>query len=213
MYYIIFDLEFNQEYDSLKVNKNVKNPNCPFEIIQIGAVKLDENLREISTLDRVIKPEIYTEIHPLVKRITNLTMDQLIKGKPFKEVYKDFIDFIKNDRSVLCVWGMADMKELFRNIEYYELDTSVLTKEYINIQFFASKHFNCPKGTNIGLRNTVELLNIPLKNEFHNAFNDAYYTTEIFKKIYDKKFKPKIYNVDKYLRKKRQRNSTIIKSH
>ena len=40
MEYIIFDLEFNQGFDK-KLNKTVSNEKCPFEIIQIGAIKLD----------------------------------------------------------------------------------------------------------------------------------------------------------------------------
>ncbi|MCY6372138.1 3'-5' exonuclease [Clostridium ganghwense] len=206
MNYIIFDLEFNQGYNSIKRNKNAITPKCPFEIIQIGAVKLDENFETISTLDRLIKPEIYNKIHHFVKEITGITMEQLNKGKPFNEIYKELIEFVKNDRSILCVWGMGDMKELFRNIQYHELDTSLIPKEYINIQSYASKYLKCPKGTNIGLRNAVELLHIPIKNQFHDAFNDAYYTAEIFKKIYNEKIIPKIYNLNKHMRVNRQNN-------
>ena len=43
MNYIIFDLEFNQGFDRLN-NKTVSNAKCPFEIIQIGAIKLDSEL-------------------------------------------------------------------------------------------------------------------------------------------------------------------------
>ncbi|WP_341421131.1 hypothetical protein [Clostridium magnum] len=42
------------------------------------------------------------------------------------------------------------------------------------------------KGVNIGLHNAIELLHIPVKKQFHNAFNDACYTVEVFKKIYNK---------------------------
>lgn len=44
MNYILFDLEFNQYFNSLKIDTNITKPKCPFEIIQIGAIKLDENL-------------------------------------------------------------------------------------------------------------------------------------------------------------------------
>ncbi len=198
MNYIIFDLEFNQGFNFSKGNKNTETPKCPFEIIQIGAIKLDKNFHTISTLDRLVKPKIYNKMHPFVKKMTGITMAKLNTAKPFNEVYKEFIDFVKNDRSILCVWGMVDIEELFRNIEYHQLDPSPIPKEYLNIQFYASKYFNCSKGTTIGLSNTVELLKIPLKKQFHNAFNDAYYTAETLKKIYNEKIEPKIYNLDKH---------------
>lgn len=197
MNYIIFDLEFNQGYNSIKGNRNLTTPKCPFEIIQIGAIKLDENFEMISTLNRLIKPEIYTDIHPFVKEITGITIEQLNTAKTFNKIYEEFIEFIKGERSVLGVWGVADMKELFRNIEYHQLSSLLIPKEYINIQFYASKYLNCPKGTNIGLRNAVELLDIPIEGQFHDAFHDAYYTAEIFKKIYNETIKFNIYNPHK----------------
>ncbi|MBU5484761.1 exonuclease domain-containing protein [Clostridium sp. MSJ-11] len=193
MNYIIFDLEFNQHYNFIEDNTTARNYKCPFEIIQIGAVKLDENLQTLSTFNNIVKPEIYTRIHPYVKQMTNITTENLNKGKAFKEVYKAFVEFAEF-KSILCIWGLSDMKELFRNIEYHNLDSSLISKEYINIQREASKFFKLPKGTNIGLSNAVNLLNIQSNMEFHDAFNDAYYTSEVFKKIYISDLKPKIYN-------------------
>ncbi len=209
MNYIIFDLEFNQSLNSKKENKNLIASKCPFEIIQIGAVKLDENLQVISTLDKLVKPELYTTMHPFVEEITGITIDVLNTAQSFKKIYKEFTEFMGDDRSILCVWGIADIKELFRNIEYHGLDISPVPKEYINLQLYASKYLNCPKGTNIGLQNAVELLNIKLESNFHNAFNDAYYTAEVFKKVYNKNIKPNIYNRTKNLRF--NRNNTVKK--
>ncbi|MEW9096877.1 MAG: 3'-5' exonuclease [Clostridiaceae bacterium] len=200
MNYIIFDLEFNQHYNFLEDNTTARNYKCPFEIIQIGAVKLDESLQTVSTFDSIIKPEIYTRIHPYVKQITNITTENLNKGKSFKEVYKAFVEFAEF-KSILCVWGLSDMKELFRNIEYHSLDSSLISKEYINIQHEASKFFKLPRGTNMGLSNAVKLLNIQSNMKFHNAFNDAYYTSEVFKEIYSSDLKPKIYNYMKKINK------------
>ena len=194
MNYIVFDLEFNQNYNFSKKTNNIINPKCPFEIIQIGAVKLNDNFETIGALDILVKPQIYTELNPFVREITGLTMDELARGKSFKEMYKEFIEFIKTDRSVLCVWGVADIKELFRNIEFHELATTMVPTEYINIQSYASMELNCEKGINIGLSNAAKLLGIPIESQFHNAFNDAYYTAEVFKKIYNKEIKSNVYN-------------------
>lgn len=54
MNYIIFDLEFNQGFDRLN-NKTVSNAKCPFEIIQIGAIKLDSELNILDTFSSYIK--------------------------------------------------------------------------------------------------------------------------------------------------------------
>lgn len=198
MNYIVFDLEFNQGYNYGIEPKTIINPKCPFEIIQIGAVKLNENLERIGALDVLIKPEIYTTLNPFVKELTGITMDELNSGKSFKEMYSEFIEFMNTDKSILCVWGMADIKELFRNIEYHELDSTMVPTEYINIQSYASKELNCQKGINIGLCNAAKLVGIPIESQFHDAFNDAFYTAEVFKKIYSNEIKAKLYNPHKH---------------
>lgn len=58
MNYIVLDLEWNQSADG----KAYTNSRIPFEIIQIGAVKLDENFSEISQFDRYIRPAVYTKL-------------------------------------------------------------------------------------------------------------------------------------------------------
>ena len=51
MNYIVLDLEWNQA--AYKADEEWK---IPFEIIEIGAVKLDENCQIIETFQRLIRP-------------------------------------------------------------------------------------------------------------------------------------------------------------
>ena len=73
MNYIVLDLEWNQSADG----KAYTNSRIPFEIIQIGAVKLDENFSEISQFDRYIRPAVYTKLHDKVQEILNVTIEEL----------------------------------------------------------------------------------------------------------------------------------------
>lgn len=154
----------------------------------------------------MVKPTIYPDLNPFVKKLTNLSIDSLNKSKPFMEIYKDFLKFLNEDKNILCIWGMTDMKELFRNIVYYQLDTESIPKEYINVQAYTGKYLNYPKSVNIGLSNAVELFHITKSNDFHDALNDAFYTAEVFKKIYSEKIKTKIYKLNS---KPRYRNKHI----
>jgi len=192
MNYIIYDLEFNQKNNDHIENENNQFSSIPFEIIQIGAIKLNENFETLSTFDALIKPTIYKTIHPIVENITKITDEQVSSCKDFINVYKDFLNFIGDDEIVLCVWGIVDIKELIRNAKFYNLSTSVIYK-YIDIQAYASKYLKTEKKLKIGLKNAIELLNISIEGDFHNAFYDAYYTAEIFKIIHDHNMKPIVY--------------------
>ncbi len=182
MYYIVCDFEFNQAYDFELDQKTKSNPLCPFEIIQIGAVKLSENFEEIGEFNMLIKPTLYPKLNPYVSKLTGITDESFNNNiNTFNEVIKQFSTFCGDDRPILCVWGKNDISTLFKNIEYNETKDIKLPIEYINIQEYASRKLKHYSGTHIGLRRAIEQLDIDLNLNYHDALNDAKYTAEIFK--------------------------------
>ena len=183
MNYIVFDLEFNQSFDFKTGSSPASNPECPFEIIQIGAVKLDSNLETVGYFNYYIKPVIYKRIHPYVEKITGITQEMLDSGHNFSEVYEALCDFADPSEDIFCSWGSDDIKSLYRNIRYHKLKASKIPDRYMNIQSFATSYLKYEPGRSIGLKNAVELLNIKITSDFHNALNDAVYTAEVFKLV------------------------------
>ena len=59
MDYVIFDLEWNQ----CPYGKGKENPKLPFEIIEIGAVKMDGERNVLGTFHRIVKPVVYQHLH------------------------------------------------------------------------------------------------------------------------------------------------------
>ena len=59
MDYVIFDLEWNQ----CPYGKEKENPKLPFEIIEIGAVKMDGERNVVGTFHRIVKPVVYQHLH------------------------------------------------------------------------------------------------------------------------------------------------------
>lgn len=188
MKYIIFDLEFNQSS-----NKEDRIAELPFEIIQIGAVKLDEDFKTISTFNELVKPTVYKNILPYIQDLTKITDEMVSSAKEFTNIYYDFMNFIGKEDITFIIWGIVDLRELYKTIIYFNLPTKNFPNLYIDIQDYASKHFKVPGVKSIGLKNALDFLNIPISSEFHNAFNDAYYTAEVFKKLYTDSIEPKIY--------------------
>lgn len=225
MDYIVFDLEFNQLYakknEEINNNNNnlgnnniiesnplqnkyniIDNKTCemPFEIIQIGAIKLNENLEVLSTFNKLVKPSLYKEIHPFIEDLTGINNEMVKNEQCFPSVYKEFLKFIGSNDFTMCVWGIDDIKQLIRNINFYKLNIHNNIKKYIDIQSLASKEYKTKKGNRLGLKAAVEFWNIPIKNDFHNALNDAIYTTEVFRNIFNKNLKPNIYSNPNYNR-------------
>lgn len=193
MHYIVFDLEFNRDTVSLQ-NTGKSISQYPFEIIQIGAIKLNSTGNAVATFNRYVKPSIYTQISPFVTELTNISTDQLLNEAPFTEVLDNFINFIGDDEYVFCTWGMSDMKELFKNIEYHKLNKKRLSEMFINLQPYVSTYLNLPQTKLLNLQFAVESLGISAPYQFHNALYDAFYTAKIFKKLSSTDLQPKRYD-------------------
>lgn len=195
MNYIIYDLEFNQ-YDTNsteEINKDLCKE-LPFEIIQIGAIKVNEYFKIVGTFNKLIKPTLYTSLHPYVKNLTKIDMEEVNNSKTFPEIFYEFVDFIGDDNPILSIWGLADIRELYKNISFHNIPKELIPLDYIDIQEITSKHLKAPGGSRIGLKNAVEIFNLHIEEDFHNAFSDAKYTLEVFKKIYNPNIKSSIYS-------------------
>ena len=184
MEYVIIDLEFNQPFAFSKGLKTVLVPECPFEVIQIGAVKMNADFEIADSRSFLSKPSVYKRIHPFVKKITGLGSEAFLKQQIFPKVYEDFIEFLGNDEYVFCVWGSGDMRTLFDNISYYRLENRLIDK-YIDVQKMASRRLESLPGNSIGLKTAVEAFELETNEDFHDALNDALYTAKIFQTLRD----------------------------
>nr|WP_312576243.1 3'-5' exonuclease [Sedimentibacter sp.] len=208
MQYIVLDLEFNQDIASLNTADKQKLKNT-FEIIQIGAIKLDSKFNTVSTFDRYIKPVIYMKINSFVAELTGITTEKLLEEETFTEVFNSFVKFIDDTDSIFCIWGMSDIKEIFKNVEYNKLNLNLLPRMFINLQPYVSTYLNLPHKKQLRLEHAVELLGIEANYKFHNAFYDAYYTAEIFKKINNPYIIPRFYDPKHVIIRPRQRKQVI----
>ncbi|MBP3306366.1 MAG: hypothetical protein J6L66_01960 [Anaerotignum sp.] len=137
----------------------------------------------------------------------------MLADKPdFKEAYSGFLKFIGEEPAILCTWGGDDIKSLFRNILFYDLDADALTNQFLNVQPFAAEYLNYEAGKAIGLKNAVEALGIPEGETFHNALNDAVYTAKIFAITHPEEIKADTFNPLTMLAKKPKKLRTNVKS-
>lgn len=179
MNYVIFDLEWNQSSDREQVNKELT-----FEIIEIGAIKLNSEFKEIGRFHEVVAPKIYRELHWATKDLIMLTMDELKKGRGFEEVGREFLEWCQKDGNyIFCSWGAMDLVELQRNCRFYKFDYSFpMPFFFYDIQKLYSKCFLDGKKS-ISLEAAVNERNIEKNIPFHSAFADAWYTSLVFKTL------------------------------
>ena len=190
--YTVVDFEFNQAFDFGSGSVET-DPACRFEIIQIGAVKLDENYNEVGRFSAFIKPELYKRLHPYVAKMTGITEAELRNAGSFEEVYAKFCEFAGENR-IYCVWGSSDIRVLYRNLSYHGIIKGDIIAEYIDVQQIMAKYLKYGRGRSIGLKNAVEMLELEIDMPFHNALGDAVYTAEVFKHIHNEGMGIRVFN-------------------
>lgn len=174
MNYIVFDLEWNQSASG----KKYTNKKLPFEIIEIGAVKLNSDLEETGRFNELVKPKVYKNINRITGNIVHLKAAELKNARTFDKVWESFMDFCGEDY-LFCTWGNLDLIELQRNIKFHHLQS--LSEEpirFLDVQKIFALQFEGKKSQHT-LEYAVDLCNIKKDIPFHRAFTDAYYTAKV----------------------------------
>ena len=181
MNYIVFDLEWNQAADL----KTRRENSLLFEIIEIGAVKLNEKNELIGHFHELIKPQVFHAMNQVTGELIHLKMDQLENCRSFPEVADDFLEWCGSD-CIFCTWGNLDLTELQKNMDYYNMTpVSEKTIWFYDVQKLFSIAYE-DRTIRRTLQYAVEYLDIEKNVAFHRAYADAYYTAEVIKRITDK---------------------------
>lgn len=193
MNYIILDLEWNQSARG----KNFEKKELPFEIIQIGAVKLNTEGKVQDVFNSVVQPKVYKKLHSAVKEVVALTDEELKNGLSFQEAFVKLMQFC-GDEYIFCTWGSQDLWQLQQNMQYYRIENAFpKVMKYYDVQKMFSIVFEDGK-----LRRTVEhavdVFDFEKNMPFHSAVNDARYVAKIFQRLMENKEAMERVSVDYY---------------
>ncbi len=178
MNYIILDLEWNQSSTGEEEVSKI----LPFEIIEIGAIKLNSRRKMVDEFNELIKPQIYHEIHHITRKLIHLQMEQLEKGRPFPEIMEQFRNWCGEDY-IFCTWGPLDLVELQKNIRYYQLEP-LADRPFCFLDVQKLFSIACEdKKSRRTLEYAIDFLNIEKDIPFHRAFSDAYYTAKVLERL------------------------------
>ncbi len=167
MNYIVLDMEWNQPSERKQM---ITEPVMLYgEIVQIGAVKLDENCRILETFKTMVAPEYYKEMNKIVSELTGITTKHLQHGFSFPYALNNFRTWCGTD-FVFITWGGCDIDILRDNIKLYALDTKWIPDTY-DLQLIFDYQIT-KENRPVSLLGAMEKIGeVPLSA--HDALNDA----------------------------------------
>ncbi|WP_180954138.1 exonuclease domain-containing protein [Bacillus sp. M6-12] len=169
MNYIIVDVERNSfNYATDK----------PSEIVEIGAVKINDDGNIIDTFSTLVKPSC-----PLSKftiKLTHITEEMISEAPAFEEAYKKFVQFL-GDSYVFVSWGKEDYRFFQSDCQLFGQDL-FQPDRLLDIQevymYGVLKAFSTPS-----LSSALEYLDIEENEHSHRALSDAESTAKIFSRL------------------------------
>lgn len=174
---IVLDLEWNQTVDE-GINA-ILGEKFTGEIIQIGAVKLNERMQILESLKMNIKPVYIKKLRRRISELTGINDSDLESGIPFKQAVKKLKKWCgKNAR--IITWGSDDIRVMKQNLKLHSLDGKI-AGNYLDLQRVFS--YKTGDSSPRALDFAAKQLGIEEDMPFHDALNDAYYTARVCKKL------------------------------
>lgn len=124
MIYIYLDAEF----DAIRINNKFQQA-----VISLGAVMLNEQGKMLDSFYQLVKPIRFRRLTNVVKRMTHLSDEQIMKAESFPQVIHQFFDWIdtyetNKDHMVFYSFGPDDRRTIIQNGILHHMDLSFLSE-------------------------------------------------------------------------------------
>ncbi|MBQ3704271.1 MAG: exonuclease domain-containing protein [Oscillospiraceae bacterium] len=180
MNYVVVDLEWNQAMSSKSSVFNKLPIHLGGEIIEIGAVKLTDDMQpgEEFTID--VKPVYFRRMHYKVKKITGFDKDRLAHGHSFPDAMEQFRAWCGDDVTFIT-WGCDDQRIMEQNIIIHDLDWDWIAG-WVNLQLIYNLQTGGDKNQK-SLASAMEHFEIEQTRVAHDALGDAYNTAVVASRL------------------------------
>lgn len=198
MDYVIFDMEWDTHYCTAE--KKFIN-----EIVEIGAVKLNSDFKEIDKFSVLIRSSLSKKVSNRFVKLTNITNSEMLSGIPLKSAIDNFKIWIGDpENTVFLTWSNTDLYVLVENYSLFvnKCETPDFIAKYADAQKYVQEYLK-KKGnvinSQISLQHAAEMLNLKIQNiELHRAVDDSELTSKLFILCYAPTvFKKFIINISK----------------
>ncbi len=179
MKHIVVDLEMNN------IRKNsAARMICSSETIEIGAVMLDDNLKEISSFRTYVKPEYNEVIEKKITKLTGITTEMVQNAPKFNEALRMFTNWClgTGDEITIYAWSESDYDQISKEMilkkyDMTDFESKALNHRWSDFQEEFDSHLGFER--QVSLKMALEMAGIDFSGREHDALDDARNTAEL----------------------------------
>ena len=154
------------------------------EVIEIGAVRLDENFQQEAEFQCYVKPE-YGPIKKHITSLTGITQAMVADKKTYAACFQDFVDWVGEEETKIYSWSMSDIKQLRSECRYKlpDFDIGWLNARWVDLQ----QEFDDRLGlhNSLALKHALGAMDHKFEGTQHTALADAINTSAILTLMQD----------------------------
>lgn len=179
MKYIVVDFEMNPVAKEYKEEKQISK----MEIIEIGAVIMDESFLILGEFKTLVKPMYNSEIYKKYETLTGIST-QMVAGAPnFTTAYEMFVNWCESygDEYEIYAWSENDSLQLVAEMEQKKYENTA-KKEILNHWYDFQKEYTEKLGLEriMSLEKALDYAGLSFEGQMHDALCDARNTAELF---------------------------------
>lgn len=185
MKHIFVDFEMQRLDKSFKTERAI----CKQEIIEIGAVMLDDDYNEISTFKRYVKPDFSKHISRNITELTGITDNYLFCCKRINVEIEAFAEWCLSfgEEIKVYAWSENDLKQINKEFElknlFFSPNMRKIVDNWVDLQAEYDKEIGAARPTS--LTRALESIGIYFQGHMHDALDDSRNTATIFIKLSD----------------------------
>ena len=175
---VVLDLEMCIVPKTKRAERGLHN-----EIIQIGAVALDEGLNIAEQFSTYVKPE-FGLTNSYIKKLTGITVEMLEDAPLFATAMEAFWQWLPKEEVRLVSWSMTDKLVLQKEITAKGLEQEkydYLFQDWVDCQAIFTKIIKAEKV--YSLSEALVAADIIWEGKFHDGLADAYNTALLYAKM------------------------------
>lgn len=175
MAWVFMDLEMKPVDKQFRRQRDI----CRQEVIEFGAVKLGEDMAEVDSFRRLVKP-VYGAIPPRYEQLTGIRNDDVADAEGFETVLADFAAWC-GDAETVYAWSGSDLDQLRGEVKMKDIPFSLdaLAEKWADFQKIFTRAVGLKR--ELSLEQAVNIAAIDFEGHQHDALWDARNTAELFR--------------------------------
>ncbi|MBQ8202898.1 MAG: exonuclease domain-containing protein [Clostridia bacterium] len=180
MNYIILDMEWDSAYCP-RISRFIN------QIIQIGAVKLNESFEIVDTFEKTVRSSFSKKVSGRFTALTGITTKDMLSGIPLENAVTLYNEWAGTD-TVTMTWSNSDLFSIIENEKNLMRGVKFHIEKYLDLQSYIQNEMRVlgfEITSQIALGKAAEMLGITTDNlELHTAKDDSLVCAALLKNHY-----------------------------